>query len=194
MALSENIFEAAQFEEVVLEQMRHHVRMEIGGDAFRLKVTKHEVLGSMYERMAYELVATLTGKRNQIQETIKTPLTFWDAIKERCFPELWLKHFPVRYSERRIPVAVNRMCPHLATDHSGRHVRFCIAGESDGVQISYDEYSAFMQWQNQSKPYLGARTSFDCQLPSGLFVPAPKLSKRVLYWIQRNLVSPNQKF
>lgn len=83
------------------------------------------------EQLRFQLETFLAGnKRDEGRiKTISYPLDWWEHFKQRFFPFILLKHFPVKYKEVKIPQTINitNICPHIEVPNNNkRHIEFCL--------------------------------------------------------------------
>jgi hypothetical protein len=58
------------------------------------------------------------------------PQDWWQAFRQRWFPEWWLRRWPVKeYSLYLATVCEYNVCPHLSHDPQKRHLTFLTTGE-----------------------------------------------------------------
>ena len=62
--------------------------------------------------------------REEVQETIKFPRDWWQAVKERFFPKFLKRKYPVKYQYRDIVFHHFHTCPHIDRAVEGNHLEF----------------------------------------------------------------------
>lgn len=82
------------------------------------------------EQLRFQLETFLAGnKRDESRiKTISYPMNWWEYFKERFFPSILLKHFPVEYKNIRVPqtITITNICPHIEVPNDNkRHIEFC---------------------------------------------------------------------
>lgn len=91
-------------------------------------------LESRMEAMTRSLAVTLSAQfpgvlKTRIQISEQWPKTWWDAFKERWFPQWVLRRCPVEYERIYVDQPIyERVCPHVAIPDEGVHLRWMLNG------------------------------------------------------------------
>lgn len=98
-----------------------------------------EMLNYHADRAAFALRSYVLGMKcsNKPGNIVRWPRNWWQAFKERWFPDWWIRRWPVQYST----AVVNgwNVCPHLNVKAQGPHLMFMLGRHTP---INYDDFSA----------------------------------------------------
>jgi len=83
--------------EIILEKFKLACHMTVS-NVFIEELTVKVAEEFLEERMVYMFKSILLGE-NLGEVIIQHPATWWDAFKERWFPELFLRKWPVKYTK-----------------------------------------------------------------------------------------------
>ena len=116
------------YQKIVLDRISIRASREVSKLALmntRLSVRKVQY-GDMVEKMLVDMERYVLGLKHEIISVHHScPATWWDAVKERFFPEWMLGRWPVRYKNIDIEQQIYRaVCPHLYTDPQEKHIEF----------------------------------------------------------------------
>lgn len=74
------------------------------------------------EDMVFEIYAYVTGKViDKIHVDVEYPSDWWEAFKDRWFPEWMLRKWPVKMTRIKINETRYAICPHLAAEPRHNH-------------------------------------------------------------------------
>ncbi len=123
-----------QFEKVILDKVKFGISNRISPALLKdLKVS------SYIDQISNDLIIRLDGFFYQKEhstckvETDGFPADWWEAVKERFFPEWLLKRYPVKYLtiKTKITNFVINKCPHINTMTDKDHIEFLISKEHE---------------------------------------------------------------
>jgi hypothetical protein len=122
------------------------VKLKVGTRFSALRGIKFDI-DSMVDMVTEDLlfgmqanVTAVKGKRSSETKTDRDtvtklfPKTWFDHFKQDCFPKWLLTKYPADYETVLVEIAkhhttittVTRMCPHLHTDPSNKHIEFLV--------------------------------------------------------------------
>jgi hypothetical protein len=128
--------ETPLFEKVVLERIKLGVKAFIDkhyAEQYFPRIDTNVETDYLTEQLMVQLTTSIAGGRRheQILDNTYVPLTWWDAFKERWFPQ-WALRYPFRpVQSRRIvtKMLVQNTCPHISdifdkTNRMDAHIAF----------------------------------------------------------------------
>jgi len=129
-------------EETILEKIRCNITQYVSKrflDDLQFEKIEDEITG----RMIYLLKCWVWGKQvcKTVEETTAIPLTWWDAFKERWFPNFLQKRFPIKYKTINTVVRHFHVCPHINQKTTGSHLTFLTSKPID-IEVFRDEKNA----------------------------------------------------
>lgn len=95
-------------------------------------LAKNAMIDVAAEMCADDLIVSLrtfVPAASKIVQRVDVPETWWDAVKERWFPDWALDRWPAQY--RTLSTVIMYVCPHatIAWPDSQEHLRFLLKGE-----------------------------------------------------------------
>ena len=70
----------------------------------------------------------------RVEESARVPISWWDHVKGRFFPEWYLKSYPAKYRtiETKIVTTIIKVCPHIEfPPNDKRHFEYLERKEGD---------------------------------------------------------------
>jgi hypothetical protein len=114
----------AQIFEVAVSQMLSREDME--GLASRLRLEEH--MDREMRRLIWTLRASVCGKDkvDTYYKYFRWPENWWEAVKERWFPEFLLRRHPVKYHNETVVSSYHhtKLCPHLSLGTERDHIEW----------------------------------------------------------------------
>lgn len=91
-----------------------------------ISFSRRKVETSLKEFLVYKLEAYIQGlPDHKIKIDEEFPEDWWEAFKDRWFPEWLLKRYPVKYKRIYVNQKIYKsVCPHMITDGTREHYEF----------------------------------------------------------------------
>ena len=129
---------------VNIDIIKAHIRKQYSIEALAdlRATTTLNVSREIADLMVMELAAFLAGKKvNTIHVDIEYPADWWQAFKERWFPQWMINRWPIKYKRVYINENQYAICPHLTTEQKTVHYEFLRTAEDRKTDL-FDRQTA----------------------------------------------------
>lgn len=125
----------SNLERVIIDKLKFSLSHKVSSEILR------EInISSYIEQISNDIVLRVEGflfskthKETIVFDTVKVPVDWWEAVKERFFPMFLILRYPIKYRTIQTVIKNNitRTCPHLNIASSREHVEFLITKEHE---------------------------------------------------------------
>lgn len=93
---------AVAMREYLYTQKVHSTKYALPNFLYNGAVQFEAVFDPAMAAMVLRLYTMTYGRKSDHVVVVKQPADWWEAFRERWFPKVWLKAYPVRYHETRV--------------------------------------------------------------------------------------------
>ena len=137
--------------QITLELFKRRIQSCVS-DSFLMRMEHKEYTDVIFQETIHALEFEIFGIKRTIKREITRPFDWWEAVKERFFPNWLLKKFPVKFETIPIDIEVYKVCPHLNRAAEFDHINFFV---QDGFKESdWKEDKSVPQYLKETIMYL----------------------------------------
>jgi hypothetical protein len=115
---------AVRIRDVTVELIKTNIKRRISREIIKDYQGSYnlDVYDLMADQIVIEFTAFMAGKvTNQIHVDVEYPTNWWEAFKDRWFPDWMLAKWPVKYTRILIDEPQFAICPHLPSEQKLIH-------------------------------------------------------------------------